>query len=72
MDNAFDNTTEDRYNTSNDEYVAIVKMDEQVPANDTTCRHTQLKQDPEDTLGNAVMHMCTNPKCGVGFYIQPK
>jgi hypothetical protein len=59
------------YNTNQtDETYVVVKMDEQRPLNDTSCRHEQLIADPEDKLGKAVMHMCANPKCGIGFYIK--
>lgn len=58
------------YNASNNDEHVVVKMDEQRPANDTSCKHSQLVADPDDTLGDAVMHMCANPKCGIGFYIK--
>lgn len=49
----------------------IVKMDEQAPVNDTSCRHEELVADPNDMIGEAIYHGCTNRKCGVGFYIRP-
>lgn len=67
--NSLDNSEEISYNPSNDANV-IVKMDEIRPLNDTSCRHETLVADPEDTIGTAVMHLCSNPDCGVGFYIQ--
>ncbi len=69
--NSVDNASGMGYNVTNDEDVVIVKMDEQVPINDTDCRHETLVPDPDDTIGDAVYHGCTNRKCGVGFYIQP-
>ena len=69
--NSVDLSTQVGYNVSNDEDVVIVKMDEQAPINDTDCRHETLVPDPEDTIGDAVYHGCSNRKCGVGFYIQP-
>lgn len=53
-------------------HTEIVKMDEQKPINDTECKHPILIPDPEDTIGDAVYHGCSNYKCGVGFYIQPQ
>jgi hypothetical protein len=53
---------------TNDEHV-VVKMDEQRPLNDTECKHETLIPDPDDTIGEAVYHGCSNYKCGVGFYI---
>jgi hypothetical protein len=67
----FDNIEEISYNEDNDSY-EIVKMDEQRPINDTTCQHETLIADPEDTIGNAIFHSCSNPKCGIGFYINSK
>lgn len=58
-------------NTTDDEY-EIVKMDEQEPINDTNCTHENLIPDPEDTIGDAVYHGCSNKKCGIGFYINKK
>ena len=49
----------------------LVKMDEQKPVNDTSCRHETLVADPTDKIGDAVFHACANYKCGVGFYIHP-
>lgn len=70
------------YNTSNDidelaaiagvpEHTQVVRMDEQKPVNDTECKHNILIPDPDDTIGDAVYHGCSNYKCGVGFYIRP-
>ncbi len=64
---------------NNDEYERVVdnilsrpqvfKMDEHEAINDTSHEH-QLVEDPTDTIGDAVMHMCSVPNCGIGFYIQ--
>lgn len=81
QNNSLDATSGMGYNTSNNDiYEAVVdqlllqpqvvKMDEQKPVNDVTCRHETLVPDENDRIGNAVMHMCANPKCGVGFYIK--
>lgn len=80
QNNSLDGSSGMSYNTSNDVNDAIaeaflnkthiVKMDEQKPVNDVNCRHETLVPDPDDRIGSAVMHMCANPKCGVGFYIQ--
>ena len=70
-ENNVDSMTEIRYNARNDDTMIVVKMDEQRSVNDTDCRHEQLIADPNDRLGKAIMHMCGNHKCGVGFYIQP-
>lgn len=59
------------YNKDQDDSNVVVKMDEQVPVNDTSCTHPELVPDPDDSIGDAVMHMCANPKCGVGFYLKP-
>jgi hypothetical protein len=67
-----DSTSETRYNSNNDEYVDVIKMDEQRPLNDTTCQHDTLVADDNDTIGDATLHMCANVKCGVGFYIKNK
>ena len=69
---AVDNTAPVGYNDSqqHDETMIVVKMEEQKPIHDTTCRHENLVADPDDTLGDAVYHGCANPKCGVGFYIK--
>ena len=79
--NFVDNASGLSYNSSNDVYDAvvdhylnqpvIVKMDEQKSVNDTSCRHEELVADPDDTIGEAIYHGCTNRKCGVGFYIRP-
>lgn len=53
------------------QHTEIVKMDEQKPINDTECRHPNLVPDPTDTIGDAVYNGCSNPRCGVGFYIRP-
>lgn len=68
-----DNLQEVRDNVINDDNgVEIVKMDEQRPINDTECEHKEFVIDPEDTIGEAVYHGCTNPRCGLGFYKQNK
>lgn len=72
MENSVDISDQVGYNVSNDENVEVVKMDEQKPINDTECRHETLIPDPEDTIGDAVYHGCSNYKCGVGFYIKPQ
>lgn len=58
------------YNSISDDNMIVVKMDEQVPIHDTSCRHPKLIADPDDTLGDAIYHGCANQKCGVGFYIK--
>lgn len=60
-----------RYADSYLSRVEIIKMDEQKPLGDTKCRHETLIPDPDDVIGEALYHGCSNPKCGVGFYIQP-
>jgi hypothetical protein len=80
-DNVVDNAHGLSYNEPNDLYdrVAenilsqpqVVKMDEQKPLNDTNCKHETLVADPDDKIGDAIFHSCSNHKCGVGFYIQP-
>lgn len=83
QNNSVDSQSALGYNTDNDlnelariagiaSHTEIVKMDEQKPINDTECRHETLVPDPDDTIGDAVYHGCVNPKCGVGFYIQPQ
>lgn len=71
--NDVDITPEMVYNSSEHDVneVHIIKMDEQKPINDTTCRHETLIPDPDDTIGEAIYHGCANRKCGVGFYIRP-
>lgn len=79
--NLVDNGHPIGYNVANDVYDAvaehylnqpvIVKMDEQKPVNDTTCRHETLIPDYDDTIGEAIYHGCANKKCGQGFYIRP-
>lgn len=71
-DETVDTQAEIGYNKqqTNDDNEIVVKMDEQTPVHDTTCRHENLKADPDDRLGDAIYHGCTNPKCGVGFYIK--
>jgi hypothetical protein len=54
------------------EHTQIVRMDEQKPINDTECKHETLIQNPDDKIGDAVYHGCSNYKCGIGFYIQPQ
>ena len=68
--NVVDNTADSGYNVGNDldEYVDLVAMP---PLNDLECKHETLVADPEDTIGDAVYHGCTNPKCGRGWYIRP-
>ena len=56
--------------TQDDEYVEIVKMDEQKPINDTECKHETLTPDFDDKIGTAVYYGCSNRKCGMGWYIQ--
>lgn len=78
--NKVDSQNDLGYNTNQDDEYAriagigphteVVKMDEQKPINDTECRHPKLIPDPEDTIGDAVYHGCSNHKCGVGFYIR--
>jgi hypothetical protein len=68
-ENNVDNVEEISDNGNNDDY-EIFKMDEHEPLNDTDCRHPKLIADPSDTIGDAVYHRCSNPKCGVGFYIK--
>lgn len=70
VQNNVDSPSDLSYNVVNDENVAIVKMEEQKPVNDTSCRHEKLIPEPKDTIGNAVYHGCANYKCGVGFYIR--
>lgn len=82
MDNySVDNSQETSYNINQDAIydavagnyqirVDVVKLDEQKPINDTSCQHKELVPDPEDTIGDSVMYMCTNPQCGVGFYVR--
>lgn len=82
MENNVDSQNKIGYNNNNDdEYAAIagirqheqiIKMDEQKPLNDTECRHETLVANPEDKLGDAIYHGCTNPRCPVGFYIRNK
>jgi hypothetical protein len=82
QNNSVDSQTPLGYNKDNndeyariagiDQHTEIVKMDEQKPINDTECRHETLVPEPDDTIGDAVYHGCVNPKCGVGFYIQPQ
>lgn len=77
----FDNSQPIGYNDSNDLYAAVaenyltrphvIKMDEQAPVNDIGCKHEVLIPNPDDTIGDAVYHGCTNYKCGIGFYIRP-
>lgn len=69
-ENNIDNSHQMMYNQGNDDYV-VVKMDEQRPINDNKCSHPILVAEPEDTIGKAIYHRCSNYKCGVGFYIQP-
>lgn len=72
MENSVDRSTAIGYNVdNNEEYVEVVKMDEQKPINDTECRHETLVPDPQDTIGESIYHGCANRKCGVGFYIAP-
>jgi len=61
-----------RDNASNDTNEFVVKMDEQVPINDTKCDHSVLIPDPDDTIGTAIYHGCANRQCGLGWYFQPK
>jgi len=68
--NGVDISKEMLYNVANDENVEIVKMDEHAPINDTECRHENLIPDPDDTIGDAMYHGCSNRLCGVGFYIK--
>lgn len=70
-ENKFDITGGIRYNTDNDENVEIVRMEGQRPTNDVSCRHETLTPYPDDTIGTAIYHGCSNRKCGVGFYIRP-
>lgn len=68
--NPVDNVSGIGYNVANDlnEFVDLVAMP---PLNDTECKHETLIPDPDDTIGDAVYHGCSNYKCGVGFYIRP-
>lgn len=82
MENSVDIQAKLGYNvTNNDDYaqlagvpepVQIVKMDEQQAVNDTECTHQTLIPDPNDTIGDAVYHGCSNYKCGRGWYIVPE
>jgi hypothetical protein len=66
-----DGGDEIRYNdTNNDANEIVVKMDDQAPLNDIECKHETLVADPDDTIGDAVYHGCSNHKCGVGYYIR--
>ena len=69
-----DTNSEPSYNNEIDAIhgVEVVKMDEQRPVNDTECKHEEFVVDPTDTIGEAIYHGCTNPKCGLGFYIKNK
>lgn len=79
-DNNVDSQNDLGYNTNqDDEYAAIagidqhtqiVRMDEQKPIHDTECKHETLVPNPDDTIGDAVYHGCSNPKCGRGWYIR--
>jgi hypothetical protein len=72
-DNTFDFSNGVGYNEGNDvNETVIVKMDEQRPANDIDCKHETIVADPDDRIGNAIYHGCSNPKCGRGFYLQNK
>lgn len=69
------------YNVGNELYEAvadnilsrpqIIKLEEQKPLYER-CNHEQLVANPDDVIGDAIYHGCSNPKCGVGFYIRQK
>jgi hypothetical protein len=69
--NNVDNSSQVGYNEGTNvenEFVDLVAMP---PLNDLECQHETLVPEPEDTIGDAVYHGCTNPKCGRGWYIRP-
>lgn len=68
--NFVDNSEEIRYNSNQDDEYEVVRLDSKQPIHDVNCEHAELIPDPNDTLGDAVMHMCANPRCGVGFYVK--
>lgn len=70
QNNPVDFSREIGYNEPNVIDEVVIKMDEQIPVNDTSCRHENLIPDKDDVLGGAVYHGCANLKCGVGFYIK--
>lgn len=72
QNNTLDATDKIGYTSNNDANEFVVKMDEQRPLNDIECKHETLIPDPDDTIGDAVYHGCSNKNCGVGFYIQPR
>lgn len=72
---SYNNSQNDVYDAVANHYLAqpqIVKMDEQRTINDPDCKHETLVPDPDDTIGDAVYHGCTNRQCGVGFYLRNK
>ena len=70
QNNFVDNSDEIRYNSTQDDEYEVVRLDSKEPLNDVNCQHENLIADEDDVLGDAVMHMCANPRCGVGFYVR--
>jgi len=65
-----DKSSETSYNVGN-EKDEIIDLSGVPPINDIECQHETLVPDPTDTIGEAIYHGCSNPKCGRGWYIRP-